>query len=178
VLGIIGAPVLAARGHGPAVQNWLVATECYAVLLLALLAGIARRRGTTLGDMADSALIFLPRRSGSPRRRRPEYSTELHRFSVETILGDTHACTLLGRLTGRSLKDGDFVHVFGRTKRSGELVATRIEMLSSANGIRTSGLAADRRAEFALARRADRLAVRATVILAAGFAVGMVLAAR
>ncbi len=174
---IIGAPVLAARGHGPGVRNWLVATEGYAAVLLAGLGGSARRRGTTLGDLADSALVFLPRRPGAPRRRRPEFSTELHRFRVETILGATHACTLLGRLTGGQLKDGDFVHVFGRRSRSGELAMNRIEVLSSANGIRMSGLTAERRGEFALARRVDRLAVGATLVLAAGFAVGAALVA-
>lgn len=175
--GIVGAPVLAARGHGAMVQNWLFATEGYAALLLAVLSGIARRRGSVLGDMADSALVFLPRRSGSARRRRPEFSTEVHRFRVETILGDTHKCTLLGRLTGGALKDGDFVHVSGRRSRSGELTATRIEVLSSANGVRMAGLTADRRTEFALARRADRLAVAATVLLVVGLLAGLALGA-
>jgi hypothetical protein len=175
---ILGAPVLAAQGHGSAVQNWLLATEGYAAVLLAALFGIARRRGSVLGGLADSALVFLPKRKGAARRRRPEFSTELHRFRVETILGDTHTCTLLGRLTGGQLKDGEFVHAFGRRSRSGELAVTRVEVLSSANGVRMSGLASQRRTEFALARRADRLALEATAVLIAGFALGAVLVAR
>jgi hypothetical protein len=172
VAAIIGAPVLAAQAQHGELHIWLPATEAYALVLLAGLWLAGRRRGTVLGDLAYSARIFLPKRRLAPPRTSPEYSTEAHRFKVETIHGESHACALLGRPDGGRIKDGDFVHVHGRRARSGELAVSRIQILSSANGVPTAGIVPDRRDRFRGARALHRFSLAFALVLAAGFVAG------
>jgi hypothetical protein len=178
VAAIVGAPVLVARAHQARhgeLRTWLLATEAYALLLLAGLWLAGRRRGTVVGDLAYSARVFLPRRRGIPPRTSPEYSTEAHRFKVETIHGDRHACALLGRPAGGRITDGDFVHVHGRRARSGEVDVARVQILSSANGVPTAGVVPDRRDRFRAARTVHRVSLAFALVLVAGFAAGAVM---
>lgn len=64
-------------------------------------------------------------------------TTEVRRFRVDSIDGRRTDCEMTGELRGPPLRQGDHVHVFGRSNRRGVIVARRIVLVAT-RGVATA----------------------------------------
>jgi hypothetical protein len=94
-----------------------------------------------------------------------EQSLPVRRFRVQSPLGRTYACVMIGELQGDELRQGDLVRVYGRERRDGHRNTRKVEILQSVGGAVSSIVLARRPASFSVPWLFDWVAKLSSLVI-------------
>lgn len=174
--------VATAAGSAPAGISGLLSPVILMLVMFIIMAmavgvsfkGAARALGKTTAGVAKQTLKAGSRglvagtkgaASMATRGSVSEQSLTIRRFRVQSPLGQTQACVMIGELQGDELRQGDLVRVYGREHRDGHRNTRKTEILQSVGGPVSSTVLAKRPASFTLTWVFDQLAKSASFVI-------------